>query len=50
MDPLRRKAYAVEGARRVAAFDWSVIADQVLRVYEAAIAANPGTCVRPSRC
>jgi phosphatidylinositol alpha-mannosyltransferase len=40
-DPLRRKAYAVEGARRVAMFDWSVIADQVLRVYEAAIAANP---------
>jgi phosphatidylinositol alpha-mannosyltransferase len=40
-DPLRRKAYAAEAARRVAMFDWSVIADQVLRVYEAAIAANP---------
>jgi phosphatidylinositol alpha-mannosyltransferase len=33
----------VSAARgRVAAFDWSVVATQVLRVYEAAIAATPG--------
>jgi phosphatidyl-myo-inositol alpha-mannosyltransferase len=40
-DPARRAALAAEGNRRVAMFDWSVIADQVLRVYEAAIAADP---------
>ncbi|MET0133459.1 MAG: glycosyltransferase family 4 protein [Kibdelosporangium sp.] len=40
-DPSRRAALRAEGSRRVAAFDWSVIADQVLRVYEAAIAADP---------
>ncbi|ONI74964.1 alpha-(1-2)-phosphatidylinositol mannosyltransferase [Actinosynnema sp. ALI-1.44] len=40
-DPAKRAALAAEGARRVAAFDWSVIAGQVLRVYETAIAADP---------
>jgi phosphatidylinositol alpha-mannosyltransferase len=40
-DPSRRAMLAAEGSRRVAAFDWSVVADQVLRVYEAAIAADP---------
>jgi phosphatidylinositol alpha-mannosyltransferase len=40
-DPSRRALLAAEGSRRVAAFDWSVVADQVLRVYEAAIAADP---------
>ncbi|MBP2330248.1 phosphatidylinositol alpha-mannosyltransferase [Kibdelosporangium banguiense] len=40
-DPSRRAALAAEGSRRVAAFDWSVVADQVLRVYETAIAADP---------
>lgn len=40
-DPQRRAALSAEGSRRVAVFDWSVIADQVLRVYETAIAADP---------
>jgi phosphatidyl-myo-inositol alpha-mannosyltransferase len=40
-DPARRAALSAEGSRRVAVFDWSVIADQVLRVYETAIAADP---------
>jgi phosphatidyl-myo-inositol alpha-mannosyltransferase len=40
-DPARRAALAAEASRRVAMFDWSVVADQVLRVYEAAIAADP---------
>jgi phosphatidylinositol alpha-mannosyltransferase len=40
-DSSRRAVLAAEGSRRVAAFDWSVVADQVLRVYEAAIAADP---------
>jgi phosphatidylinositol alpha-mannosyltransferase len=40
-DPSRRAALAAEGSRRVEAFDWSVVAGQVLRVYEAAVAADP---------
>ena len=40
-DPDRRVALAAAARRRVAAFDWSVVAGQVLRVYEQAIAADP---------
>ena len=40
-DPERRAALSAAGRRRVSAFDWSVVAGQVLRVYEQAIAANP---------
>lgn len=40
-DPARRATLSAEGSRRAAQFDWSVIADQVLRVYETAIAADP---------
>ena len=40
-DPARRAALVAEGERRVAAFDWSVVANQVLRVYEQAVAAVP---------
>ncbi|SDJ12015.1 phosphatidylinositol alpha-mannosyltransferase [Actinokineospora alba] len=40
-DPSRRASLVAEGERRVAAFDWSVVANQVLRVYEQAVAANP---------
>jgi phosphatidylinositol alpha-mannosyltransferase len=42
VDPGRRAALAEAGTRRVAAYDWSVVATQVLRVYETAIAATPG--------
>ncbi|RSM71856.1 glycosyltransferase family 1 protein [Kibdelosporangium aridum] len=41
LDRERRATLAAEGSRRAAAFDWSVVADQVLRVYETAIAADP---------
>lgn len=40
-DPVRRSELAAAGRRRVSAFDWSVVAGQVLRVYEQAIAADP---------
>ncbi|CRK58133.1 Phosphatidylinositol alpha-mannosyltransferase [Alloactinosynnema sp. L-07] len=40
-DPARRANLIAEGERRVAAFDWSVVANQVLRVYEQAVAADP---------
>jgi phosphatidylinositol alpha-mannosyltransferase len=40
-EPLRRAELAAEARRRVAPFDWSVVANQVVRVYEAAIAADP---------
>lgn len=42
VDPGRRAALADAATRRVAAYDWSVVATQVLRVYETAIAATPG--------
>jgi phosphatidylinositol alpha-mannosyltransferase len=41
-DDPRRVALARAGQARVAAFDWPVVAAQVLRVYETAIAATPG--------
>jgi phosphatidylinositol alpha-mannosyltransferase len=40
-DPARRAELAAAGRRRVSAFDWSVVAGQVVRVYEQAIAADP---------
>ncbi|MCP2258365.1 phosphatidylinositol alpha-mannosyltransferase [Streptoalloteichus tenebrarius] len=40
-DPVRRAELAAAGRHRVAAFDWSVVAAQVLRVYETAVAADP---------
>ncbi|WP_410600832.1 glycosyltransferase family 4 protein [Amycolatopsis sp. lyj-90] len=40
-DPARRASLAAAAGERVAMFDWSVVTTQVLRVYEAAIAADP---------
>jgi phosphatidylinositol alpha-mannosyltransferase len=40
-DPSRRAAFRAAGRERVAAFDWPVVASAVLRVYQAAIAADP---------
>jgi phosphatidyl-myo-inositol alpha-mannosyltransferase len=40
-DPARRVDLAAAARRRVAMFDWSVVAGQVMRVYEQAIAADP---------
>ncbi|RZS34379.1 phosphatidylinositol alpha-mannosyltransferase [Herbihabitans rhizosphaerae] len=40
-DQARRADLAANARRRVAAFDWTVVAGQVLRVYESAIAADP---------
>lgn len=42
VDSAARAELAAAAAHRVAAFDWSVVATQVLRVYETAIAASPG--------
>ena len=41
-DAGRRAELAATASRRVAAYDWSILATQVLRVYEIAIAATPG--------
>ena len=40
-DPARRAGLAAAGRKRVEAYDWSVVARAVLRVYEAAISADP---------
>ena len=40
-EPQRRGELVAHACRRVAAYDWSVVAGQVLRVYEQAIAADP---------
>jgi len=40
-DPGRRAAYVEVARQRVMTFDWSVVANQVLRVYESAMAADP---------
>ncbi|MFR9801318.1 glycosyltransferase family 4 protein [Pseudonocardia sp. RS010] len=40
-DPARRAALSAAGRVRAAAFDWPVVAAQVLQVYQAAIAADP---------
>jgi phosphatidylinositol alpha-mannosyltransferase len=39
--PARRRALAEAGRARAARYDWTVVAEEVLRVYEAAIAADP---------
>jgi phosphatidylinositol alpha-mannosyltransferase len=40
-DPARRAAFRVAGQARAAEFDWPVVAAAVLRVYRAAVAADP---------
>ncbi|AXB41826.1 glycosyltransferase family 4 protein [Amycolatopsis albispora] len=40
-DPARRASLAAAAGERVVIYDWSVVTTQVLRVYEAAIAADP---------
>jgi phosphatidylinositol alpha-mannosyltransferase len=40
-DPVRRESLASAARKRVGMFDWSVVAGQVIRVYEQAIAADP---------
>ncbi|TDQ01339.1 glycosyltransferase family 4 protein [Labedaea rhizosphaerae] len=40
-DPVARAEMVARASARVAQYDWSVVADQVLRVYDQAIAANP---------
>jgi phosphatidylinositol alpha-mannosyltransferase len=40
-DPVRRMEFGFAGSSRALAFDWSVVADRVLRVYEAAASAHP---------
>ncbi|NMI02260.1 glycosyltransferase family 4 protein [Pseudonocardia acidicola] len=40
-DPARRAALSVAGRRRAADYDWPVVAGAVLRVYQAAVAADP---------
>lgn len=40
-EPQRRAAMVEAGRQRVGGFDWPVVAGQVLRVYEQAIAADP---------
>jgi phosphatidylinositol alpha-mannosyltransferase len=40
-DPARRTALHVTGQARAAEFDWPVVAAAVLRVYRAAVAADP---------
>ncbi|MDN5748363.1 MAG: glycosyltransferase family 4 protein [Pseudonocardia sp.] len=42
-DPDRRAALSAAGRRRVAAFDWPVVAGAVVQVYRAAVAADPRT-------
>ncbi|HEY3754314.1 MAG TPA: glycosyltransferase family 4 protein [Pseudonocardiaceae bacterium] len=41
-DTGRRAELATAATQRVAGFDWPIVAKQVLRVYETAIAATPG--------
>jgi len=49
-DPVRRLELALAGSSRAPTFDWSLVADQVLRVYEAATRADPrGSRVRSRR-
>lgn len=41
VDGQRRGVLAEEGRKRVAAYDWTVVTERVLRVYETAMAADP---------
>ena len=43
--PDRRRELAATGSRVVAAYDWPVVARQILDVYETVIAAEPGAVV-----
>jgi phosphatidylinositol alpha-mannosyltransferase len=40
-DPVRRAELAAAGRRRVAMWDWPVVARRVLQVYRSAVAADP---------
>ncbi len=40
-DPARRAELAASGRHRAARYDWPVVAGEVIRVYQAAIAADP---------
>jgi phosphatidylinositol alpha-mannosyltransferase len=40
-DPAQRSALAAAGRRRVAMWDWPVVARRVLQVYQSAVAADP---------
>jgi phosphatidylinositol alpha-mannosyltransferase len=44
-DPDRRRALSAAGSQVVAAYDWPVVARQVLDVYETVIASAPGAVV-----
>jgi phosphatidylinositol alpha-mannosyltransferase len=44
-DPGRRAAMSAEAARVVAAYDWQVLAQRVVEVYESAIEATGATVV-----
>lgn len=48
-DPARRASLAAAAGERVTMFDWSVVATQVLRVYETAVAADPRRVAAPER-
>jgi phosphatidylinositol alpha-mannosyltransferase len=48
-DPERRQAMAELGARIVTAYDWPVVAAQVVDVYETVIAADPHAVTAESR-
>jgi phosphatidylinositol alpha-mannosyltransferase len=48
-DPERRRAIAELGARLVAAYDWRVVAAQVVDVYETVIAREPHAVTAESR-
>jgi phosphatidylinositol alpha-mannosyltransferase len=47
-DPGRRAALGAAAQARAGAFDWPVVASAVLRVYQAAVAADPRRVPRPS--
>jgi phosphatidylinositol alpha-mannosyltransferase len=40
-DPQRRAELGMAARKRVAIYDWQIVATQILRVYEAAVAADP---------
>jgi phosphatidylinositol alpha-mannosyltransferase len=48
-DADRRAEYVEHAGHRVMTFDWSVVAGQVLRVYESAMAADPRRVVEAGR-
>ena len=44
-DPVRRAAMVAAARRTVAAYDWTLVAARIVKVYEAVIAANPRAVV-----